>query len=72
MAFDCGDAQFLLCRLSCFGLNKQLLQVIQSWLRDRSDSVIVSCKENEFHKLAQDGLLRSGLWTKFIERFVVW
>ena len=39
------DAKLLLRKLSSFGLNNNLLQVIPSWLRDRTGYVIVSGKQ---------------------------
>ena len=66
-AFDRVDAQLLLRKLCSFGLNEQLLKVIQSWLRDRIGYVIVGGKKNESNNLAQYGLRRHGLGTKFME-----
>ena len=45
-AFDRVDAQLLLRKLCSFGLNEQLLKVIQSWLWDRIGYVIVGGKKS--------------------------
>ena len=50
-AFDKVDAELLMSKLTSFGLNKRLLAVIRSWLRDRDGYVIVSCESS--HQISE-------------------
>ena len=46
-AFDRVDADILIKKLESFGLNKKLVSVIRSWLRQRKGFVIVSGEKSE-------------------------
>ena len=46
-AFDRVDAQVLMTKLESFGLNRKMLRVIRSWLRNRTGFVIVNSAKSD-------------------------
>ena len=60
-AFDKVDAELLMSKLKSFGLNKRLLAVIRSWLRDRDGYVIVSGESSRRINL-RDIVFQGTVW----------